>query len=388
MKLFYFTSSYPYGLGERWKTNELKELVHHFDQITVVPYSYEHNFDNPKKLPEGVALSGPLFRDSSLSLSRLKAPVQILFSRHRKIFISEFFKKRVYRKKSHFVSWLMATLNALRLLDHPVIRRILQDGDDQTILYFFWGKGSAEILPFIDTTRFYRTFVRMHRYDLFETENNNYIPYRSFLLNKADRIAPSSEAGRIHLTRLYPGFQDKIFVYRMGTNGNGKRSSPSADPVFRIVSCSFLSPVKRVDIMVESLRYVDFPVLWRHIGDGKQRDQIEELIGRYSLQEKFILEGMIDSDQVLDFYTGNAIDLFVNTSASEGVPFSIMEAFSVGIPVMATQVGGTAEIVDESVGNILPAGLDPRLLARYLKEYYSLPEAEKVQKRNNAYRRY
>ena len=48
---------------------------------------------------------------------------------------------------------------------------------------------------------------------------------------------------------------------------------------------------------------------------------------------------------MLDYYKNNIIDIFINLSASEGIPVSIMDAISFGIPCIATNVGGTGEIV-------------------------------------------
>ena len=48
------------------------------------------------------------------------------------------------------------------------------------------------------------------------------------------------------------------------------------------------------------------------------------------------------------------VDLFLNVSEYEGVPVSVMEAQSFGIPVIATAVGGTPEIVNEENGFLLP----------------------------------
>jgi len=58
---------------------------------------------------------------------------------------------------------------------------------------------------------------------------------------------------------------------------------------------------------------------------------------------------------VMEFYKTNPIDLFINVSSSEGIPVSIMEAQAFGVPVMATDVGGTAEIVNNENGILLPA---------------------------------
>jgi len=215
--------------------------------------------------------------------------------------------------------------------------------------------------------------------------NNNYIPYRRPLLEAIDVVAPSSEAGRAHLQKLYPDLNYKIKLIRLGTRVSGKQSKGSTDRLLRVVSCSYLSKVKRVSLMVESLQFVEFPVLWRHIGDGDERGVIDNLIRKYNLQDKFIIEGFIDTRELLDFYTSNTFDLFVNVSASEGVPMSIMEALSVSIPVMATGVGGNGELVDEAVGKILPPDLTPRVLASALTDYYYLPVTAKEQKRLMAY---
>lgn len=387
MKLLYFTNSYPFGIGEQWKANELKELVHHFESITVIPFCYDGNFDNPKPLPPGVDLKRPLFEDWNIQL-RKSDIVRVIFSSFSIAFFREFFDRRVYTNKKRVVSWILGCLNVIRLMKHPVIRTVLAEADRSTVLYFYWGKGACEVLPFANTATFHKTFVRMHRHDLFEYENRNYIPFRAELLNAAHVVAPSSLAGKKHLEELYPQKGCKVKLIRCGTIGNGKLAKPSADNILRVVSCSFLSPVKRVHLMIESLQYIEFPIIWYHAGDGPLRKELEELAGRLNVSDRFIFKGMMDSRTVLDFYTSNQIDLFVNTSASEGVPFSIMEAFSVGIPVMATDVGGTGEIVDEMTGKLLSPDISGKELALALKEYYYKSAEDKERFRTEVFNRY
>lgn len=290
--------------------------------------------------------------------------------------------------RGRLISWLGATKHAIRLLENPIIKEIEKYGDKQTVLYFYWGKGSCEMLPFIDSAKFKMTFVRMHRFDLFEYVNNNYIPYRGALLNKITVAAPSSSAGREHLLEKYPKAKSKIEVFRCGTVGNGKISEPSSDDILRVVSCSGLSPVKRVHLMIESLQYINFPIKWRHVGDGSLMENLKQLTKRLQLEDKFIFEGAILSEEVNNFYTNNNFDLFVNTSSSEGVPFSIMEAFAAGIPVMATDVGGTREIVDEQVGILLHADISTMQIAENLKLFYNFTREKKQKLRNNAFLKY
>ena len=63
--------------------------------------------------------------------------------------------------------------------------------------------------------------------------------------------------------------------------------------------------------------------------------------------------GAISHKDVLEFYQKNHFDLFINLSLSEGLPQSIMEAISFGIPTIATDAGGTSEIVIDNVSGIL-----------------------------------
>src|ERR1700740_47785 len=101
MKLIYFTASYPYGLGEQWKTNELNALVHHFDEITVIPYSYGGNFDKPTTVLKGTRVTPPLFRKEGDVLRKTDL-IRILFNRKAPLFLREFLRKKVYRNKMHF----------------------------------------------------------------------------------------------------------------------------------------------------------------------------------------------------------------------------------------------------------------------------------------------
>lgn len=66
---------------------------------------------------------------------------------------------------------------------------------------------------------------------------------------------------------------------------------------------------------------------------------------------KFV--GFLPNIEVYEFYKINKIDVFINVSDSEGIPVSIMEAMSFGIPVIATNVGGVSEIVDDETGILL-----------------------------------
>ncbi len=88
--------------------------------------------------------------------------------------------------------------------------------------------------------------------------------------------------------------------------------------------------------------------------------------------------GEVKNRELMDFYARTPVDCFVNTSSSEGLPVSIMEACSFGIPVLATDVGGTSEIVREGKnGFLLKPDFAPGELAQRIRELIRMPQSEK-----------
>jgi glycosyltransferase involved in cell wall biosynthesis len=98
----------------------------------------------------------------------------------------------------------------------------------------------------------------------------------------------------------------------------------------------------------------------------------------------FELKGETENENILDFYNSNFVDLFINLSTHEGIPVSIMEAFSAGIPVLATNVGGVGEIVDENCGFIIEKEFNVDLVAKKLEVFLKASKEIKTVKRRNA----
>jgi glycosyltransferase involved in cell wall biosynthesis len=86
----------------------------------------------------------------------------------------------------------------------------------------------------------------------------------------------------------------------------------------------------------------------------------------------------------MEFYRNTPVHLFISTSRSEGVPVSMMEALSFGIPVMATAVGGVPELVSNHVGHLLKINPLPQEVAQAISNFISLPPAEQYVKRQAA----
>ena len=95
-----------------------------------------------------------------------------------------------------------------------------------------------------------------------------------------------------------------------------------------------------------------------------------------------------DKKLIINFHwpNENNYDFHINLSESEGVPVSIMESFSFGIPVIATNVGGVSEIVIDGYNGFL---IDPNSnsndVSQIINKFYALNLNEINELRNNAF---
>ncbi len=101
---------------------------------------------------------------------------------------------------------------------------------------------------------------------------------------------------------------------------------------------------------------------------------------------KYKFHGTLSKSEIYDFIDKNNAHVLVNTSWSEGLPVSIMEAMSFGIPVIATNVGGNREIVEHKKNGILLSdNPSAEEVANALRKIYQLPETSYHELCSNAY---
>lgn len=262
----------------------------------------------------------------------------------------------------------------------PAVDRFVGVDSHQMIaLYSFWFLETAQVatefaMRFAKRGICCRTYTRAHRHDLYEWTNAcNSFPFRESTIEKLDAVFPCSVDGKHYLDEHYPAFTDKIFTRYLGTIDRGLNPE-GRNGAYVIVTCSNIITVKRLCLLAEAvLQYEAIPyapeVKWCCIGDGDELAKLQEVTQQFARTE-FDYVGRLSNEDVLRWYADNHVDLFVNTSSSEGLPVSIMEACSFGIPVLATDVGGTGEIVcDGDNGMLVPADVEPSKLADSLYEF-------------------
>lgn len=112
--------------------------------------------------------------------------------------------------------------------------------------------------------------------------------------------------------------------------------------------------LKRIELIIDSLSILpDVKFEWHHFGDGVERERIQKYAKKQLNSNQYHFHGLIENELLMSWYVSNPVDLFLNVSETEGLPVSIMEAMSFGIPVIATNVGGTNEIVVDNYNGFL-----------------------------------
>ena len=240
------------------------------------------------------------------------------------------------------------TRNAISVIDE------LED----VYVYSFWlSRGAFSAVMLKEQLKPKKVISRAHGYDVYEERSDvNYLPFRKYIIENLDEIHFISDNGykyckQMCFSRSYE--PNKLCVTRLGTRRGGTfiRDTANADKMV-IVSCSSIIPLKRLDLIIrviKKIREYSFDVKWIHIGDGPNREAIERF-AKDMLESGFSFMGNLSNSDVYSFYESNQVDFFINMSDTEGVPVSIMEAISFGIPAIARNVGGNSEIVNEKNG--------------------------------------
>ncbi|MBL8152902.1 MAG: glycosyltransferase [Anaerolineae bacterium] len=377
LHLLILTHAFPYGAAEQFLETEILYAAKQFASITVVPNQTD---GQPRLLPDHVTVDLSFVQQRPRLVQRiLIAITEALTSRwfyqelwdHPWILHSPraFRKLLIYHDKAHYVcQWLSGYLR--RSTVEP----------NKLILYTFWFVPQSIGIGLVKQKHPNLKYIsRAHRDDLYETDSDPpYIPFRKLTFQALNHLFVISEHGYRYVQETYDAaIRPPMEIARIGINDPGFDNQPSSDGVFRIVSCSFMIPVKRLELFVQGLRifaqnHPDRLVEWHHIGDGPLHDSIsQEAQTQMPSNVNCFFHGHLSNPDVMAFYRDHPVDVFINVSLSEGIPAAIMEAQSTGIPCIATDVGGNPEIVNNTNGVLLPAHPTPQEIAEALLQLAS-----------------
>ncbi|MEL3970746.1 glycosyltransferase [Rossellomorea oryzaecorticis] len=375
--LILLTSRFPYSPGEEFIYNEVKVLAEKFDKIIIVPTNQEcWNLDKPhnRELPGNV------------KVEILKSPIKNI--KYRKMLnlvkgltnsqVRSWYKKDVHnagkfglKGKIKLYKWV-ADANQIRNQIGPIEKK----AEGGSIYYSYWLTPAAASLAMEKERRSIKAVSRVHGGDLYsERHSPPYLPLQEEVIRFLDKTFSISGNGKQYLTNKFSEINHKIEVNRLGTKGielsYGEMERKS--DVLKLVSVSYLKSVKRVHLIAEAIKKAAVPIHWVHIGDGPEKERIQNIIEEFPEQSKGELAGNLTNDEVIQTLGSQPFDVFLNVSESEGIPVTIMEAFSAKIPAIATDVGGTTEVVNERNGWLLDKDFDPEQITQILNDLFMQP---------------
>lgn len=251
------------------------------------------------------------------------------------------------------------------------------DVSKEDVFYSFWMNDWALVLSILKKKGAINAFSsRVHGADLFEERfpKIGRLPFRWFVLKNITHVFSVSKTGLAYLKEKYPKHISKFSCFYLGTNDNGLNSFDK-DSIFTIISCAHVRNIKRIYLIAEYLQKINFPLKWIHIGAEQKHDKtyprylkaIEDL--KNNTNVKVELLGDLSQGKVFDLYSSTPINLFVSVSSTEGLPVSMMEAISFGIPLLANDVGGCKEITNEKTGKLLSADVLAEEFVRSIEEF-------------------
>jgi glycosyltransferase involved in cell wall biosynthesis len=169
---------------------------------------------------------------------------------------------------------------------------------------------------------------------------------------RADRFPHPHPAQRALLERMFPRRPRRI-----------------------VAAAGRLSPEKGFGVLLEAAARIDDPTIgFIHFGNGPLRQQTADRIAALGISERFVLAGFrSDLDQFMPCFDALALPSF-----TEGLPNVVLEAFAAGVPVVATAVGGTPEVIEDGLsGYLVPPG-KPTLMSQRIRQVLSDEAARKA----------
>lgn len=339
-------------------------------QITLIPLTAK---GKSRAIPENIQLD--LALASRSAISKMLAALESLFSVYLFYELVWLVRSGKLSPKSIFISW--RSLSTIKSIYRVLMKNVSAAGPNGIHCYTYWFDNTGYAASLLKRPGAINTLVaRAHGSDVYEERRPDmYMPFKRQFSNFFDRIFAISLQGKTYLQTRYNIPENKIELFRLGVNISDKTSVPTSANVLHIVSISFCAPVKRIDRIIDALALLsnilasDKSIVWTHIGGGKLLSELEryaqERLGSLNNISYNLLGHRTNSD-VLDYLGKTDIDVLLNTSESEGIPVSMMEAMSFGIPVIGPWVGGIPEIVDESCGILLSSSPSPNEIAQAL----------------------
>jgi glycosyltransferase involved in cell wall biosynthesis len=197
-----------------------------------------------------------------------------------------------------------------------------------------------------------------------------------FVLRHMDAVLVASEEQKRTVLRKYNVSEENIFQIENAVQDSFFQDRVITEPhnPLRILAVGRLTVQKRMDRIIEAMKHLTIPAELKIIGDGEDREELEKLKTKLSLENVTFL-GMKTHEEIQTYHRW--ADIFVIPSEKEGgMPLVALEAMAAGLPVVGSDVSGVRDLL-QGVGKLVNP-VTPDEFAKTLSELYHNHEQLKL----------
>jgi len=369
-KIVFITSSFPYGKSEVWAINEINSLMSLGNEITIIPRSGQGKIINQDAIKFSANLIDLpyinfkifIFFLWSIVFNPLKFLKLLIGIVKQSNTIIDFIKAIIVMPKSIFSAKLLSSkeINHVHSLSTT----------------------SAAVMAYIISSNLEVPWS----YTLHSSSVLNSKYKRSFLFQSqsASKCRTISKIIANDLSNFIgPSLSKKVSTVHLGVDTQGyiKEKSNINDPLIIATPAELKEHKGHVYAIEAARKLIDMGInnfKWYFFGSGPLLNELEEKVIELNLSNHCYFLGNIDHQELLNKYKLHEVDIVISSSISipdvfEGIPVSLMEAMSYGIPVIATNSGGTNELVNGESG-ILVKQNDAEALSNAIIDLLKKPE--------------
>ena len=356
--LIIFTNSYPYGNGEQYLENELMYYSNEFKRIIFIPIN---TVGEPRKISKNSKI---------LKVhSKVKFPKYMYLGIFKKFINAYLLEKKIRKFKitGKIITYYKLFYNAY-MHSIYIIKWLKEENikPSEIVFYSYWFYHWATVMSIIKKTFKASRFIsRAHLNDTYDYLNFNF--WGGLKVESLDKIITISDHAKNYLDYNYKIKSGVLSTIRLGIKSSTKLNPTNKNKKLIFVSCSSIRKEKRLDFIVNVLKEINLPIKWIHFGEGEMRLEIEQLVMNLPSNIEVEIKGFVKNVNILNFYESFPIDLFLNLSSEEGIPVSLMEAISYGIPVVAIDVFGNTELVNDNTGILFKLEDDAKTVSKKIK---------------------
>lgn len=269
----------------------------------------------------------------------------------------DFSVKRIDRNLPIIYRWLKTIFTIYKLGKNKDLIFVNGLGTEATIANIFLNKKIIrKIVGDPVWERAYSKAKISESFDEFQVKNYGFSislqkKVRSFSIKKSDIVVTPSQHLKNFILNL--GFKNKIEIINNGVFIPEENTNIFTNDQINITIVSRLVSHKNIEKIIKAISDLNSPLINLNIiGDGPELNQLQKISLESNNKDNIVFHGKLNRDEINHIFLNS--DIYIQASNYEGLPHSLLEAMSYGIPVLCTPVGECKEILgNEDRGYIL-----------------------------------